>query len=85
MIHPEDAAVLSIKNGDAITLKNQLGSIKIVAEVSDRVLPGTLVSYMGFWPKLSGGTNINFLTTDYIQKFGGNSAYNSTFVDVIVP
>jgi hypothetical protein len=56
-----------------------------VAEISDRVLPGTLVSYMGFWPKLSGGTNINFLTTDYIQKFGGNSAYNSTFVDVIVP
>ena len=40
---------------------------------------------MGFWPKLSGGTNINFLTTDYIQKFGGNSAYNSTFVDIVVP
>jgi anaerobic selenocysteine-containing dehydrogenase len=85
MIHPEDAAVLSIKNGDEITLKNQLGSVKIAAEISDRVLPGTLVSFMGFWPKLSGGTNINFLTTDYIQKFGGSSANNSTFVDVILP
>jgi anaerobic selenocysteine-containing dehydrogenase len=83
LIHPDDATTFSIKSGDAITLKNQLGSIKIVAEISNMVLPGTLVSYMGFWPKLSGGKNINFLTTDYIQKFGGNSAYNSTFVDIL--
>lgn len=85
LIHSKDATALSIKNGEMVTLRNALGSIEIVAEISERIQPGTLVSYMGFWPKLSGGKNINFLTTDYIQKFGGNSAYNSTFVDIVVP
>jgi hypothetical protein len=41
-----------------------------------------MVSYSVLWPKLSGGKNVNFLTTDYVQKYGGNSAFNSTFVRV---
>jgi hypothetical protein len=32
------------------------------------------------WPKLADGRNANFLTTDFVQKYGGNSALNSTFV-----
>jgi anaerobic selenocysteine-containing dehydrogenase len=82
LINPNDAAAEGIKGGERVRLENQEGSIVLVAEISDRVQSGVLVSYAGLWAKLSGGSNINFLTTDYIQKFGGNSAYNSTFVDI---
>jgi anaerobic selenocysteine-containing dehydrogenase len=85
LMHPDDATSLAIKDGQVVTLENQEGSIMMPVKISDKVQPGVLVSYAGLWAKLSGGANINFLTTDYIQRFGGSSAYNSTFVNVVVP
>jgi len=82
LVNPDDAAAAGIKDGARVRLENQEGSIVLPAEISDRVLSGVIVSYTGLWPKLSGGVNVNFLTTDYIQRFGGNSAYHSTFVDM---
>ena len=82
MISPKDASALSLRNGDIAILENSDGAVKFEIEVSDAVLPGTIVSFNGLWPKLSGGANVNFLTTDFIQKYGGNSAYQSTFVRV---
>lgn len=82
LMNPKDAAALSLRNGDYAVLENSDGAVKFAIEVSSVTLPGVLVSFNGFWPKLSGGANVNFLTTDFIQKFGGNSAYQSTFVRV---
>jgi len=82
LINPEDAVAEGIKDGAKVKLGNNEGSITLTAEVSDRVPKGVLVSYTGLWANLSGGININFLTTDFIQKFGGNSAYHSTFVNL---
>jgi len=82
LMSPEDAAADGIGDGEDVRLENQHGSITIKAEISDRVPPGVLVSYYGLWPKLSGGTNINFLTTDFMQKFGGSTARHSTFVNI---
>lgn len=84
LMNPDDAAAIGAKNGIQVKLENSLGSISLPVEISDRVAKGVVVSYIGFWPKLSGGRNINFLTTDYIQKFGGNSAYHSTFVSIAI-
>jgi len=39
-----------------------------------------MLTYSVMWPKLADGRNVNFLTTDFVQKYGGNSAFNSTFV-----
>jgi anaerobic selenocysteine-containing dehydrogenase len=85
LMNPNDAALLSLKTGQEVILENPHGSIQLPIEISERVPRKILVSYVGFWPKLCGGSNINFLTSDYIQKFGGNSAYQSTFVKVVVP
>ena len=82
MINPEDASAEGIKDGKKVKLSNHEGSIAIAAEVSDRVPKGVLVSYTGLWANLSGGSNINFLTTDFVQKYGGGSAYHSTFVNL---
>lgn len=45
-INSKTAAGLGIKNGDEITLSNELGSIKIKAYVNEMIVPGTIaISY----------------------------------------
>lgn len=82
-ISPEDAAEEQVEDGSSITLKNEFGRWEVECEVSDAVPRGTLMTYSVLWPKLSGGTNVNFITTDFVQRYGQCSAMNSTFVRII--
>jgi len=82
-INKRDAAAEDVEDGGTVTLANEFGDWTVKAEVSDAVPSGVLLSYSALWPKLSGGKNVNFLTTDYVQKYGGNSAFNSTFVRIV--
>jgi anaerobic selenocysteine-containing dehydrogenase len=81
-ISKKDAAEERIENGAEVTLANELGQFTGTAEISDIVPRGVMLSYSVLWPKMSGGTNVNFVTTDFVQKYGNNSAFNSTFVRV---
>jgi anaerobic selenocysteine-containing dehydrogenase len=82
-ISEEDAAEERIEEKSSITLKNEFGRWEVDCEVSDAVPKGVLMTYSVLWPKLSGGTNVNFITTDYVQRYGSCSALNSTFVRII--
>jgi anaerobic selenocysteine-containing dehydrogenase len=79
-INKRDAADEEVEDGGTVTLANESGEWTVKAEISDIVPRGVLLSYSVLWPKLSGGKNANFLTTDFVQRYGGNSAFNSTFV-----
>ena len=79
-VNKRDAADEEIEDGNTVTLSNEFGEWSVQAEISEAVPRGVLLTYSVFWPKLSGGKNVNFLTTDFVQKYGSNSAFNSTFV-----
>ena len=81
-INPGDAKEEDIEDGSMVTLANEFGEWTVPAEISDAVPRGVLLTYSVLWPKLSGGSNANFLTTDFVQKYSGNSAFNSTFVRI---
>jgi anaerobic selenocysteine-containing dehydrogenase len=81
-VNGQDAKEDEIENDGMITLANEFGEWTVKAEVSDAVPRGVMLTYSVLWPKLSDGKNVNFLTTDYVQKYGGNSAFNSTFVRI---
>jgi len=81
-VNPKDAAEERIENGAKVTLKNELGEFVAEAELSEIVPRGVMLSYSVLWPKTSDGSNVNFVTTDFVQKYGNNSAFNSTFVKV---
>ncbi|MBN1677128.1 MAG: molybdopterin-dependent oxidoreductase [Candidatus Thermoplasmatota archaeon] len=81
-INKRDAADEELEDGGTIKLANEMGDWTVGVEISDIVPRGVLLSYSALWPKLSGGKNVNFLTTDYVQRYGGNSAFNSTFVRI---
>jgi len=41
-IHPEDALHLDVRDGDQVRVSSAVGSVEIVAEVTDRVMPGVV-------------------------------------------
>jgi anaerobic selenocysteine-containing dehydrogenase len=77
-IHPEDAGRRSISDGDMVILSNGRGQCRLRAVVTDAVRPGVVVSPKGRWGRLSGGRNVNWLTTDTLADMAGQSAYHST-------
>ena len=79
-LNKRDAAEEEVENGSMVTLSNELGEWEVAAEISDSVPRGVILTYSVFWPKLSNGKNVNFLTSDLVQKYGQNSAFHSTFV-----
>lgn len=81
-IHPEDARARGIAHGDPVTLENHRGSCQLQAVVTDAVRRGVVVSPKGRWSRLSGGRNVNWLTTDQLGDFAGQSTYHSTRVRV---
>jgi len=81
--NPEDAKSEGVDDGSTVTLSNELGEWSAVCEISDAVPRGVLVTHSALWPKLSGGSSANFLTTDFVQRYGQNSGFNSTFVRIL--
>jgi len=79
-IHPRDAAARHIGQAQQVVVENGRGSIRLPAVVTAAVRPGVVASPKGYWPKLSGGHNLNWLTTDALADMAGQSTYHSTRV-----
>ncbi|WP_334072240.1 MULTISPECIES: molybdopterin oxidoreductase family protein [Paenibacillus] len=81
-IHPEDAAARSIEDGDRVLVWNDRGSYEVVAAVTDKMLPGVVIS-QGLWWKQDGKrSRANALTADRLADMGGGAVFFSTVVDV---
>lgn len=82
-INQNDANKRNIISGQMVKLKNDLAEMIIEAKISEKVPEGVALAYIGPWASLSEDKkSINSLTTDEVQTFGGNSAYNSTFLEM---
>jgi len=81
-MNAKDISDEDLENGGSVTLANEFGEWTVTVEASEAVPRGVILTYSALWPKLSGGVNVNFLTTDFAQRYGGNSAFNSTFVRI---
>ena len=68
-INPADAASRNIKQGDTVQVKNEFGSIELLAKVTPRTLPGVVAVSQGAWYDgdrkggVDKGGSINTLTT----------------------
>ncbi|HIH00911.1 TPA: molybdopterin-dependent oxidoreductase [Thermoplasmata archaeon] len=82
-VSPKDMKVERLDEGSTVTLRNEFGDIPAKVEMSDAVPEGVLLSYSALWPKLTGGASVNVLTTDFVQRYGQCSAFNSTFVEIL--
>ncbi|SFJ66917.1 molybdopterin-containing oxidoreductase family protein [Thermoflavimicrobium dichotomicum] len=82
-IHPEDAKQRSIQTGDEILIYNERGRCKLYANVTEDVLPGTVVSQGLWWDDPEQGLqSVNHLTSQRLADMGGGATFFSTTVEV---
>ena len=79
MIHPADAAGLSIADGDYVVLGNRRGEVRLHARLFDGVCRGVLIAE-SIWPNsaYADGCGINTLTgADPIAPYGGAAFHDN--------
>jgi anaerobic selenocysteine-containing dehydrogenase len=82
-IHPDDAQVHAIRNGQLVQVSNERGWCRLVAEVTEDVRPGVLATTTVWWPKFSPDQrNINWTTSDRLADFNGGSTFYTNLVTV---
>jgi anaerobic selenocysteine-containing dehydrogenase len=82
-IHPQDAAVRGIEDGEVVEIFNDRGVYRCKAAVSERARPG-VVNGLGVWWKKFGidATNVNELTHQRLTDMGRAPTFYDCLVDV---
>jgi anaerobic selenocysteine-containing dehydrogenase len=80
-IHEVDAAARGIASGDAVEVFNARGKIELHAVVNAQVAAGVVSARLD-WNKLSGGGNVNALTSERLTDVGNGPTFYSTLVEV---
>lgn len=82
-IHPEDATIRAIGDGDIVRVFNELGEVEAQARVSDRVQAGVVSLPSGWWASRSpGARSVNALTSDGLAIAGRGGDFHDTLVRV---
>jgi anaerobic selenocysteine-containing dehydrogenase len=85
-IHPDDAALRQIKEGDTVIIENGRGWCKLRAVVTEAIRPGVLASPKGRWARRDpfqngeGGRNVNWTVSDALADMAGQSTFHSNKV-----
>jgi anaerobic selenocysteine-containing dehydrogenase len=84
-IHPQDADARGIRSGQVIRVSNERGWCRLIAEVTEEVLPGVLATTTVWWPKCTPDQrNVNWTTSDRLADFGGGSTFHTNLVSIEV-
>ena len=82
-IHPDDAKVRGIAEGQMVRTFNARGEFLAKAHVSDGARPGVVVGLSVWWAKLCpGGHNANAVTSQALTDLGGGATFYDVLVDV---
>ena len=76
-VHPEDADHYGIADGESVTLKNKRGQADFTVRISDRTVPGRVVSEGVWWRERvkDGGPSVNVLTSQRLTDEGRGSTF----------
>lgn len=83
-VHPEDAGRYGIADGESVTLKNKRGQADFTVRISDRTVPGRVVSEGVWWRERvkDGGASVNVLTSQRLTDEGRGSTFYDVRVDL---
>jgi anaerobic selenocysteine-containing dehydrogenase len=81
-IHPNDADIRGIKDGEQVRVFNDRGSFKGKAIISDDTLPGLVVSFLGHWHKYNGGSAVNSISSNEFSNLGHAPSFSDNLVQV---
>jgi anaerobic selenocysteine-containing dehydrogenase len=82
-MHPTDAKVRGIANGDKVRVWNDRGEIVLTALVDGSVAEGVVAGRLD-WSKFNdGGMNVNALTSERLTDIGAGATFYSVLVEVV--
>ncbi len=82
-IHPDDAALRGIEEGDTVRVFNHLGEVHCLAHLNPDMRPGTLSLPKGLWAKSTlNGATANALVPDTLTDLGGGACFNDARVQI---
>jgi len=82
-MHHQDAENRGIAEGSPVRVYNDHGAFILPASLCDDVLPGSVYTHKGFW-RHPQKANCNEVTNDIPGDFSGQTAFQSTWVEVEV-
>ncbi len=80
-LHPDDAEQRSVRDGDLVEIRNQGGTVRVHAHITDTIHQGA-AALAGKWWNDPDGAAVNVLVPPRWSP-GGQPAYNDTFVEVV--
>ena len=82
-MHPDDAKLRGIGEGDAVSVFNDLATIEVRARLTDDTAAGVVVVPLGYWRKSDGvGIGVNALNPAALTDIGQGPALTDTRVEV---
>lgn len=82
-IHPDDAALRQIADGQRVRVFNERGAIELTARITDRARTGVVVGLSIWWKKLSPDRrNTNQLTSQALTDLGRAATFYDCLVEV---
>jgi anaerobic selenocysteine-containing dehydrogenase len=82
-MHQQDASPRGIQDEDMVRVFNSRGSMKIRAQVVDRIRPQVVSLSHGWWAsRMLGGSSANALTRDGLSDLGGGGDFHDTRVQI---
>jgi anaerobic selenocysteine-containing dehydrogenase len=82
-LHPRDAGVREIAEGQMVRVFNDRGAFLARARVSDAARPGLVVGLSIWWAKMCpGGRNANAVTSQELTDMGGGATFFDALVEV---
>jgi anaerobic selenocysteine-containing dehydrogenase len=82
LIHPQDAAIRGIAEGQMVQVFNDRGSFQVAAKVTDDTQLGVVVAPLGYWRKLSRTGTINAATSPQFADMGHVAAVGDSLVEI---
>jgi anaerobic selenocysteine-containing dehydrogenase len=81
-MHPADAAARGIAEGDAVTIWNDRGEMRLTAMLNAHLPTGVVAGRLD-WGKMNpSGANVNALTSQRLTDIGAGATFYSTLVEV---
>ena len=81
LINEVDAKKRNINNGDKLEVFNDRGSYQGVAEISNDVSTGIIVSTLGYWRQHNNGT-VNSISSANLADMGNAPTFSDNLVEV---
>jgi anaerobic selenocysteine-containing dehydrogenase len=78
-----DAAARGIVDGDEVEVRNDRATLRLTAQITNRLRPGVVAIPFGWWSAQHGDGHVaNSLTNDALTEWGGGVAYSDTLVEI---